>query len=179
MLLFPIALLSQTDQPQGAAVFLTLPFRNMDAFTRGVYCSLWLPSVGIAHLLLIFPAIWFWGWRDALLFVIFSAALASLYLSAELFLMDGLPFANPVRLSAQAFLIAVMLVGALCAAILVLLQWLIFRSHTGAIIATVSVLSLAVLVTRFSLRHMAKEFRANLLSLGLGPSRLFKPLDSN
>jgi hypothetical protein len=179
MLLFPIAIMSQTDQPQGAAIFLTLPFRNMGAFARGVYCSLWLPSIGVAHLLLIFPAIWFWGWKDALLFVVFSTAMASLYLSVELFLMDGLPFANPVRLSAQNSLMPVMLVGAPCAAILALLQWLIFRSHTAAAIATVSVLLLAVLVTRFSLRHMANEFRANLLSLGLGPSRLFKPLDSD
>ena len=36
MLLFPLGLLSQTDQPQGAAVFLTLPFQNMGAFARGV-----------------------------------------------------------------------------------------------------------------------------------------------
>lgn len=179
MLLFPIGLLSQTDQPHGAAVFLTLPFRNMAAFTRGVYCSIWLPSIGIAHLLLIFPAIWFWGWRDALLFVTFSTAMASLYLSAELFLMDGLPFANPVRASAQAYLTPVMLVSAACAAILAFLQWLIFRSHTATIIGTVAVSLLAVLLTRFSLRHMAKEFCANLIALGLGPSRLFKPLDSN
>jgi hypothetical protein len=179
MLLLPIILLSQTDQPQGAVTFLTLPFRNMGAFARGVYCSLWLPSVGIAHLLLIIPAIWFWGWIDALLFVTFSAALASLYLSTELFLMDGLPFANPVRLSAQAVLMPVMLMGAPCAAILAFLQWLIFRSYTAALLATVMVSLLAVLVTRFSLRHMAKEFRANLIALGLGPSRLFKPLDSN
>jgi len=179
MFLLPISLLSQTDQPHGAATFLTLPFRNMKAFARGVYCSLWLPGIGIAHLLLIFPAIWFWGWRDALLFVIFSTALASLYLSTELFLMDGLPFANPARASAQADLMPVMLIGIPCAAILAFLQWLIFRSHTAAAIATLSVLLLAVLVTRFSLRNMTKEFRANLLSLALGPSRLFKPLDSN
>ncbi|MBZ5499509.1 MAG: hypothetical protein LAP85_24180 [Acidobacteriia bacterium] len=179
MLLYPIALLSQTDQPQGAAVFLTLPFRNMGAFTRGVYCSLWLPCIGIAHLLLMFPAIWFWGWRDALLFVIFSTAMASLYLSAEFFLMDGLPFANPVRVSAQADLTPVMLISAPCAAVLAFLQWLIFRSHTAAFIATVAVALLALVLTRFSLRHMAKEFRANLIALGLGPSRLFKPLDSN
>jgi len=174
-----LAALAQTDQPQGAAVFLTLPFRDMGAFARGVYCCLWLPSVGIAHLLLICPAIWFWGWRDALLFVMFSTAMASLYLSAELFLMDGLPFANPVRLSAQNLLIPVMLIGAPCAVILAFMQWLIFRSHTAAAIATVSVLLLAALVTRFSLRHLAREFRANLLALGLGPSRLFKPVDSN
>jgi ABC-type uncharacterized transport system permease subunit len=73
----------------------------------------------------------------------------------------------------------VMLMGAPCAAILAFLQWLIFRSYTAAILATVLVLFLAVLVTRFSLRHMVKEFRAHLIALGLGPSRLFKPLDSN
>jgi hypothetical protein len=179
MLLLPIHLLSQTDQPQGAAVFLSLPFRNMKAYARGVYCSLWLPGVGIAHLLLLFPAIWFWGWKEALLFVAFSTAMASLYLSVELFLTDGLPFANPVRVSAQASILPVILIGAPCAAILALLQWLIFRSTSAAMIATALVSCLAVLVTRFSLRRMAGEFHANLLALSLGPSRLFKPIDSD
>ena len=93
-------------------------------------------------------------------------------------MQHGLPFANPVRLSAQASLMPVMLISAPCAALLGFLQWLIFRSHTAAIITAVSVALLAALVTRLALRRMAKEFRANLLALGLGPSRLFKPIES-
>jgi hypothetical protein len=177
MLLLPVVLLSQTDQPQGAWVFLVLPFLHGRPFARGVYLSLWLPAVGMPHLVLLAPAILFWGWTDASLFVTFSAALASLYLSVELFLMEGLPFANPIRLSAQAALLPIMLMGGACAAVLGFLQWLLFRSHVTAAFATLAVVLAAALVTRLSLSHLVSEFRTNLLSLAQAPSRIFKSVD--
>jgi len=177
MLLMPSALISQTDQPQGVWVFLTLPFRNPRAFARGVYLSLWLPGVGIPHLLLLPPAIWFWGWTEASLFVAFSTALTSLYLGAELFLLEGLPFANPVRLSTQALLMPVMMLGGICAAVLGFLQWLLFRRHAAAAVAIVAVVLLAALITRLSLGPLVSEMRANLLTLAQGPTRLFKSVE--
>jgi hypothetical protein len=179
MLLLPVVLLSQCDQPQGAWMFLTLPFRNPRAFARGVYLAVWLPGVGLPHLLLLLPAIWFWGWTEASLFVAFSAALASLYLSAELFLLEGLPFANPIRLSAQAILMPVMLLGGMCAAVLGFFQWLLFRRHGTAAVASAAVVLVAFGVTRLSLGHLVSELRTNLLTLAQAPSRLFKSIEPN
>jgi hypothetical protein len=177
MLFFPTALISQTDQLQGAWVFLTLPFRNPRAFARGIYCSLWLPGIAVPHLLFLPPAVWFWGWVEALLFVAFSMALTSLYLGAELFLLEGLPFANPVRLSTQALLMPVMMLGGMGAAVLGFLQWLLFRRHAAAAVAMVVVILLAALITRLSLGHLVSELGANLLTLAQGPTRLFKSIE--
>ena len=177
MLFSPTALISQTDQLQGAWVFLTLPFRNPRAFARGIYCSLWLPGIAVPHLLFLPPAVWFWGWVEALLFVAFSMALTSLYLGAELFLLEGLPFANPVRLSTQALLMPVMMLGGMGAAVLGFFQWLLFRRHTAAAVAMVVVILLAALITRLSLGHLVSEMRANLLTLAQGPTRLFKSIE--
>ena len=130
--------------------------------------------MGLPHLLLFPLAIWFWGWSDASLFVLFSAALASLYLGAEFFLMEGLPFANPIRLSAQWALLRVMILGGMCAAVLGFIQWLLFRRHATAAVAAAAVLLIACLVTRLSLGHLVSEARTNLLALAQAPSRLFK-----
>ncbi len=111
------------------------------------------------------------------LFLIYSLALTSLYLAAELFLLEGLPFANPVRLATQAIIVPVMLLGGMGGAVLAFLQWLIFRSYTAAVIATATVALLAVVIVRFSLSHLVSEFQTNLLTLAQGPARLFKTLD--
>lgn len=177
MLLLPVVLLSQSDKPQGASVFLTLPFRNPRAFARGIYLAIWLPGVGVPHLILLPPAIWFWGWTDASLFVAFSASLASLYLSAELFLLEGIPFANPVRMSAQAVLMPVMLLGGMGAAVLGFFQWLLFRRHATAAVAIGAVALSAFVLTKVSLGHLVSELRTNLLTLAQAPSRLFKSID--
>lgn len=177
LLLLPTALISQTDQPLGTWVFLTLPFRNPRAFARGVYFSLWLPGVSLPHLLLLPPAVWFWGWTEALLFVGFSTALSSLYLGAELFMLEGIPFANPVRLSTQALVMPVMILGGIGAAVLAFFQWLLFRRHATAAAAIGLVVLLASLIARLSEGHLVSEIRANLLTLGQGPTRLFKSIE--
>jgi hypothetical protein len=177
MLLLPVAILSQGEQAQGAWVFLTVPFRDTRAFARGVFFSLWLPGVGLPHLVLLAPAIWFWGLTEALLFLAFSAAFASIYLAAELFLLEGLPFSNPIRLSAQAALMPIMMLGGMCAAVLGFLQWLLFRRHATAAVAAAALLLLACLITKLSLNHLVSELRTNLLTLAQAPSRLFKGIE--
>jgi hypothetical protein len=165
------AMIPYTAEPQGSAIFAGLPIERLRPFVRGVYLSLWMPIVGVTHLCLLIPCAWYWGAADALLFVFYSAALVSLYLSLMLLSVDGLPFAN--RFKSSDMLITV--IGAIVLSIVFGgISWLIFRSVALVFEATIVLAVLAFVAAHLSLGKLEKTIRANLQLLGRAPQTILK-----
>ena len=119
--------------------------------------------------------VWRWGIADAALFTAYAIAVGSLYLSIELFLVDGLPFANPpesLKGSMSAPLIIAALLGAL---IIVGLQWLfIFQSRFVTLGAVLVLAGGAYVIAQGSLRYLETNVMHNLHRIAAGRTAMFK-----
>ncbi len=147
-------LLPFSDQHRAAWIFLMAPLESLRSFARGIYWALLFP-VAVLPTVLLPLYVWKWGLADAALFTGYSIAVGSLYVSIELFNIDGLPFANLPQ-AVRGSLAAPLVIGiVLSAGIFVLLQWLfLFQSRLVAAGATVAFAGLAYIVARYSLRYL-------------------------
>ncbi len=163
---------------KGAWVFLLAPSRALGGFARGVHAALWVRLVVIPHLALLAPLAWFWGIRDAALFVAFSAAVASLYLGIELRTIDATPFTKQPVVATNPYAVVVLLAGGMIIAAAVALQYfLLFRSPLAVAMATVGVGAAAYAATRSSLGTLETTMRFTL-GLESGESgSLYKEID--
>jgi hypothetical protein len=163
-----------SNQHRAAWIFLTFPYDGIRSFVKGVFWSLWLP-MSIVPLLFAPFWVWRWGVADAALFAAYCLAVGSMYLSIELFLIDGLPFANPpenLKASLTGPLILAALIGAL---IIVGLQWLfIFQSRFVTAGAVLVFGGGAYVVTQTSLRYVETNVMHNLHRIAAGRTAMFK-----
>jgi hypothetical protein len=170
------SLMPYTAEPQGSSMFVTLPLGPLRPFVRGIYLSLWMP-VGILHLCLLGPCIWFWGVAAGMLFIGFSTALASAYLCLTVFFVDGFPFANAFRPSVGKELSMVFLIMLIPILPLLIIQWLIFHHAFLILAAAIALAFLSYVAAHFSLGRLEKRVSANLQLLGFGPQQIFKELE--
>lgn len=176
--LMPCAMLRFTAEARGAWIFTILPFERLRPFVRGMFLSLWVPIVGFIHLCLIIPCIWFWGAAHGMLFVLFSATLASLLLALAFLLISSLPFSEdfaPGKLedARMAMIVALPLLLVLCAGV----GWLVFHSALLVAAAATVFLLLAGVVAHAGFSKLEREIRAQLKLLHLGPQHLFKEVE--
>ena len=160
--LFACRFLAFGNDHKGAWTFAAAPESSLRPFAAGVYAALWVVLVAAPHLALLLLFGWYWGLPDAAGFVVFSAAVASLYLAGALRLTDGLPFGRPspaTRTSVPIWLgIAVFIV----AAIAVGMQVLLFRAAVGVGVVTLLVAASAWLLARVTLGGLASRIRSSL-----------------
>jgi hypothetical protein len=157
---------------KGAWVFLLTPSQTFDGFARGVHSLLWIWVIGIPHLVLAGPLAWHWGIAHALVFLAFSMAVGSFYLGLELRLIGGVPFSQQPVTSRGVYFMGIMLLGGLCVAIAVGLQYaLLFRSVAVVLLVSAALAGAAWVVTRASLGTFAVNMRYNLglASAEVGP----------
>jgi hypothetical protein len=151
---------------KGAWLFLLAPAGAFRGVARGIYARL-LSLVLIPHIVLLPVLAWFWGARDATLFLAYSAAVSALYLALELRRIEGMPFSRqPEAAGSPDVMILLMGVG-LAVAIAVGLQYvLIFRSPVVVLAVTAALGGVAWFVTRGSLEafEIAIRFHLGLLS---------------
>ena len=102
-------------------------------------------------------------------------AVGSMYLSIELFLVDGLPFANPPE-NLKASLTGPLVLAALLGALIVVgLQWLfIFQSRFVTAGAVLVFAGGAYVVTKTSLRYLQTNVMHNLHRIAAGRMAMFK-----
>ncbi len=174
MMLLPCAMLAFTDWHQAAWIFVTAPLGRFRAFARGMFAALWLPGVALPQFLIIPLTARLWGWKAAVLYSLFSAVVASFYLSLEVLLIPGLPFANPYQASRSAVSIPAMILGGVMAAILVGLQWLVFQIWWLALAAGVLLALATWFAAHLTLRKLENVIGLNLRTLCLGSTRMFK-----
>lgn len=166
-----------SDQHRGAWIFLTAPLDGIRSFVRGIYWSLWAP-ISVVPVLLLPLYVWYWGIADGAMFAAYSIAIGSFYLSVELFLVDGLPFANPPKAGRASMAAPLIIAATIGAAVLVGLQWLlIFRSRIAALGATLAFAVTAYAVAQFSLRNLEVNVLHNLHVIASGRTAMFKEVD--
>lgn len=147
---------------------------RLRGFARGAYLSLWVPIVGAMHLSLLVPCVWFWGAKDAMLFVLFSAALVSFYLGLMLLMISGLPFANQFKPSAAAEMQLSMLAAIVLALVLAGIQWLVFHSVALVVGAAIAFALMAFATAHLAFDRLEKRMRENLRVLARPPQSILK-----
>jgi hypothetical protein len=147
---------------KGAWLFLLAPAGAFRGFARGVYARL-LTLIVAPHMVLLAVLAWYWGIRDATLFVAYSIVVSAIYLALELRLIEGMPFSKQPQTTGNSFILPMMLLGGLAMAIAVGLQYfLIFRSPPVVIAVTLALTGVAWLLTRSSLESFEVSIRFNL-----------------
>jgi len=160
--LFACRFLAFGNDHKGAWTFSAAPESSLRPFAAGVYAALWVVLVAAPHLVWLLFFGWHWGVPDAAGFVIYSVAVASLYLAGALRLTDGLPFGRPspgTRTSLPISLgLGVFLVGGIAVGI----QLLLFRSVVAVAAATLVVAAGAYLLARLTLHGLASRIASSL-----------------
>lgn len=160
---------------KGAWIFLTVPGNSFGGFVRGVYALLWTAAILIPNLIVLGFLAWNWGPSDALLFIAFSLAIASVYLAVELRLVEGVPFGKPVDTSRGIVVLPLMMAGGVFIAIMVALQhYLLFHSRPLVLAATLLAAAAAWLLTRASLSTFEVAIRYHLGLVSQESTMLYK-----
>jgi len=163
-----------SNQHKAAWVFLTFPLEGIQSFVRGIFWAVWLMVSAFPVLLLPFFG-WRWGVGDGALFAAYSLALGSLYLSLELFFIDGLPFANPPEAMKGSMTAPLIIAAGIGALIIVGLQWLfIFQNRLVVVAALLVFAGAAYVITQVSLRYLETNIKHNLHIIATGRSAMFK-----
>ena len=160
---------------KGSWIFLTVPGSTFRGFVRGVWALLWTAVILIPNVMVLAFLAWYWGPADALLFIAFSLAIASVYLALELRLVEGVPFGKPVDTSRGMVLIPIMMAGGLVIAIMVVLQhYLLFHSRPLVLAATLLAAAAAWFLTRASLGTFEVAIRYYLGLVSQESTMLYK-----
>jgi hypothetical protein len=167
-------ILVHSDQYRAAWVFLTVPIESMMAFARGIYVAVWLPCIGLPHLVVVAIFSWYWGPADAVLFAGYSAAVASFYLAAGLLRIEGLPFASAPAARAPAEMLTGLIFVLVAGSFVALQYFVIFRHAPVTLLATVLFAMLAYATGRVSLRAVQNAVIHNIEIIAAGPDRMFK-----
>jgi len=151
---------------KGAWLFLLAPTGAFRGVARGVYARL-LTLVLAPHLILLPLLAWYWGIRDASLFLAYSAAASSVYLALELRLIEGMPFTQQPQGAGNPSIMIILFGGGLVVGIAVALQYfLVFRSPMVVTSVTGALCVASWLVARSSLDafEISMRFHLGMLS---------------
>ena len=166
--------MTNTSQHRAAWIFLTVPSDHR-AFVRGIFWSLWLPTVAATHLIVGLVATWLWGWRDALAFVLFSAAVASTYVAASMMLIDGMPFSSPPQSSAPANALPTMIAFFAFAGVLAAFQnFVLFHRRVWVIGAALLFAGITAVLAPIACRIVERNVTLSVDQQGAGPQRMFQ-----
>jgi hypothetical protein len=179
LLFLTCTVLAYGSDYKGAWVFLSVPGSTFRGFVRGVHAFLWTAAILVPNLVVLAFLAWNWGPADALLFIAFSLAIASVYLALELRLIEGVPFGKPVDTSRGAVVLPLMMAGGMVIAIVVAIQhFLLFHSRPLVLAATLLAAAAAYFLTRISLHTFEVAIRYHLGLVSQESTMLYKEIDS-
>ena len=162
---------------KGIAWFFIAPDSSFRPFAGGIHAALWLLLAAVPNLLSLPVLTWFWAVQEAVLFVAFSTAVASLYLGVGLRLIDGVPFGKQAPPTRSAVGLGLMLVFFMAAGIAVGIQHLLFRSAAAVVLVTLVVGVGARFLTRAVLDDFASRIRLQLKLAASGSVLLYKEVE--
>ncbi len=116
---------------KAAWLFQSVPSTFLREYARGVSLAL-LTLVILAPAVVVLPfLVWFWGWADSGLFLLFTLAVSGLYWVVALPLIEGLPFTRPIDPDHARANLGVLMGAFVVAGMIVALQhFLLFPSRT-------------------------------------------------
>ena len=162
---------------KGIAWFFIAPDSSFRPFAGGIHAALWLLLAAVPNLLSLPVLTWFWAVQEAVLFIVFSTAVASLYLGVGLRLIDGVPFGKQAPPTRSAVGLGLMLVFFMAAGIAVGIQHLLFRSWAAVALVTLVVGVGARFLTRAVLDDFAARIRLQLKLAASGSVLLYKEVE--
>ena len=162
---------------KGIAWFFIAPDSSFRPFAGGIHAALWLLLAAVPNLLSLPVLTWFWAVQEAVLFIVFSTAVASLYLGVGLRLIDGVPFGKQAPPTRSAVGLGLMLVFFMAAGIAVGIQHLLFRSWAAVALVTLVVGVGARFLTRAVLDDYAARIRLQLKLAASGSLPLYKEVE--
>ena len=162
---------------KGIAWFFIAPDSSFRPFAGGIHAALWLLLAAVPNLLSLPVLTWFWAVQEAVLFIVFSTAVASLYLGVGLRLIDGVPFGKQAPPTRSAVGLGLMLVFFMAAGIAVGIQHLLFRSWAAVALVTLVVGVGARFLTRAVLDDYAARIRRQLKLAASGSVLLYKEVE--
>ena len=162
---------------KGIAWFFIAPDSSFRPFAGGIHAALWLLLAAVPNLLSLPVLTWFWAVQEAVLFIVFSTAVASLYLGVGLRLIDGVPFGKQAPPTRSAVGLGLMLVFFMAAGIAVGIQHLLFRSWAAVALVTLVVGVGARFLTRAVLDDYAARIRLQLKLAASGSVLLYKEVE--
>ena len=162
---------------KGIAWFFIAPDSSFRPFAGGIHAALWLLLAAVPNLLSLPVLTWFWAVQEAVLFVAFSTAVASLYLGVGLRLIDGVPFGKQAPPTRSAVGLGLMLVFFMAAGIAVGIQHLLFRSAAAVALVTLVVGVGTRFLTRAVLDDFAARIRLQLKLAASGSLLLYKEVE--
>ena len=162
---------------KGIAWFFIAPDSSFRPFAGGIHAALWLLLAAVPNLLSLPVLTWFWAGQEAVLFIVFSTAVASLYLGVGLRLIDGVPFGKQAPPTRSAVGLGLMLVFFMSAGIAVGIQHLLFRSWAAVALVTLVVGVGARFLTRAVLDDYAARIRLQLKLAASGSLLLYKEVE--
>ena len=162
---------------KGIAWFFIAPDSSFRPFAGGIHAALWLLLAAVPNLLSLPVLTWFWAVQEAVLFIVFSTAVASLYLGVGLRLIDGVPFGKQAPPTRSAVGLGLMLVFFMAAGIAVGIQHLLFRSWAAVALVTLVVGVGARFLTRAVLDDFAARIRLQLKLAASGSLPLYKEVE--
>ena len=162
---------------KGIAWFFIAPDSSFRPFAGGIHAALWLLLAAVPNLLSLPVLTWFWAVQEAVLFIVFSTAVASLYLGVGLRLIDGVPFGKQAPPTRSAVGLGLMLVFFMAAGIAVGIQHLLFRSWAAVALVTLVVGVGARFLTRAVLDDYAARIRLQLKLAASGSLLLYKEVE--
>ena len=163
MLMLTVCLfLAYGNDYKGAWSFATAPDAAFRVFAGGVCTALWLVLVLLPHVFWLVVLAWSWGVADSAVFIAYSAAVGSLYLGVGLRLIGGVPFGRQMAPVRNALTMGMLMGFGLAVAVAVGIQYVLFRSYSAVVVATVVVGAGAWFVTRLSLGSFATRMRSSL-----------------
>lgn len=147
---------------KGAWSLAVVPDDRFRPFARGIHAALWALVVLLPNAFWLVVLAWSWGVVDAVLFIAYCVAIASLYLGLGLRLIGGVPFGKPMDPTRNALAMGSMLVFFMAAAVAVGIQYVLFRWVAAVIGMTIAVAVGAGLLTSITLDDFAKRMRDSL-----------------
>jgi hypothetical protein len=178
VLFFVCSFLPYGNDFKGAWAFLLAPAEAFGRFAQGVYAALWLQMIAIPHVVMLLLFAWPWGIWHAGLFVAYSLVISSVYLAAELRLIDGMPFSRSVDPTVVADLSPLMIFGGVTIAIAIGVQYfLVFRAPAIVAAVTVGAGVTAYLLGRGSVVALADSIRYSLGLLSVESGTLYKEIN--
>jgi hypothetical protein len=118
-----------------------------------------------------------WGVLDASVFVAFSLAIVSFYLSIEIRLIDGVPFGRQAQANRGALMFPVLIGYMVVSGMVVAVQYLlIFHSIAAVVITTIAAGTAAWFGTRNSLGVFETAMRHHLGTLSSESTMLYQEI---
>ena len=163
---------------RSAWIYLIVPISDARSIVKGIFWALWLPAVGLPHIILVFFLLHSLSWEESLFLAGFNLIVLSFYLALEIRWIPHLPFSRSISES-QSMMGGIYI--QVCGLAAIGIPWMSYQAlfaHLWIALLASAVLSvLTVWILHMNLRKLEKETLWQLYVMRMGAHQLFREFD--